>query len=233
MAVKIFAKISYNINGVASPSIIYASAWTDELNKLDSDERKIANFIFIQEILFFKRLGSRIPNIIYPDASAVDAPIDADTTQEELFSMFGFVANEKYPFNSYMPVIGGIGEEAVTEKLAFIMNNLAHDTLSESANNSEPAKAFFYIHKAATDEIDSFMADHPAIDEVNASVTDFYDLLSPCIATKNDTLEANGYQQATQNGNAIVLYADSITYVDLSINNPDTRPLYDPYMTPI
>ena len=221
MAVKIFAKISYNINGVASPSIIYASAWTDKLNKLDSDERKIANFIFTQEILFFKRLGSRIPSIIYPDASAVDVPIDADTTQEELFSMFGFVANEKYPFNSYMPVIGGIGEEAVTEKLAFIMNNLAHDTLSESANNSEPAKVFFYIHKLTIPEIDSFADRHPALNTVNASVTDLYDLLLPCIATKNGALEADGYRQATQNGNAIVFYADSIAYYNAGVFNPE------------
>ena len=219
MAVKIFAKISYNINGVASPSIIYASAWTDELNKLDSDERKIANFIFTQEILFFKRLGSRIPSIIYPDAAAVDLPIDTYTTQEDLFSMFGFVENEKYPLNSYMPVIGAIGNDVVSEKLAFIMSNLAHVT-SEGTVNIEPAKVFFYIHKLTTAEIDSFADSHPALNTVNASVTDLYDLLLPHVATKNDALEADGYRQATQNGNAIVFYADCIAYYPTGVFNP-------------
>ena len=214
MPVKIFAKISYNINGVASPSIIYASAWTDVLNKLDSDERKIANFTFTQEILFFARLGSIISGIVYPDAAAVDLPIDTYTTQEDLFSMFGFVENEKYPLNSYMPVIGAIGNDVVSEKLAFIMNSLAH-----GGNDIEPAKVFFYIHKLTTAEIDSFADSHPALNTVNASVTDLYDLLLPHVATKNNALEAKGYRQATQSGNAIVFYADCITYLNIENQN--------------
>lgn len=207
MAVKIFTKMSYNINGVASPSIIYASAWVDELNEINSDERKISSFLGTQSFPFFNMLQMYSP--LQPDVRTSNLPIDE--TWEESLTRLGFVENENHPLDSYVPIIGFIGEDEVTEKLAFIMSNLAYDT-AHSGNDIEPAKAFFYIHKLTTDEIDSFLDDHPAIDEVNASVTDLYDLLLPCIATKNDVLEAGGYRQATNNGDAIVLYADSITY---------------------
>lgn len=216
MAVKIFSKVSYNINGVASPSITQALAWTDELNELNSDERKISGFLGYQNFPFFT--GSQIQVVSPPNAMAHNFP--RDKSPEEILSMFGLVENEKYPSNSYMPVIGFIGSDTSTEKSAFIMNNLAHAT-SEGAVNIEPAKAFFYIHKLTTAEIDSFSDDHPGLEEVNASVTDLYDLLLPCLTTKNDAFEADGYRQATQNGNTIVLYADCIYYENAVFHNPD------------
>lgn len=208
MAVKIFAKISYNINGVASPSFIVASAWTDEPNEMNSDELKIYSFLEYQSLPLF--MSTPIPSFFAPNAMADDFPVDK--SPEEVFSMFGFVENEKYPLTSHMPVIGFIGGDIDLEKYAFIMNNLAHHT-SEGAVNIEPAKSFFYIHKLTTAEIDSFADSHPALNTVAANVTDFYDLLLPCIATKNDELEADGFRQATQNGNAIVFYADCVTYM--------------------
>ena len=207
MAVKIFAKISYNINGVASPSFIAALAWTDEPNEMNSDELKISSFLDYQSLAFF--MNTPIPSFSAPNAMADDFPVDK--SREEVFSMFGFVENEKYPLTSHMPVIGFIGGHMRTAKNLILMNNLAHDT-SEGTVNIEPAKAFFYIHKLTTAEIDSFADSHPGLNTVDASVTDFYDLLLPCIATKNDELEADGFRQATQNGNAIVFYADSIAY---------------------
>lgn len=216
MAVKIFAKISYNINGVASPSMTHALAWVDELNKLDSDTRKISSFLGYQSLPFF--MGTPIQGFSPPDAMANDFPIDK--SPDEVFSMFGFVENENYPFDKYMRTVGFIGNDMTTGKLAFIMNNLAYDT-SDGDDNSEPAKVFFYIHKLTTAEIDSFADSHPALNTVNASVTDLYDLLLPCIATKNGALEADGYRQATQNGNSIVFYADSIAYYNAGVFTPE------------
>ena len=218
MAVKIFAKISYNINGVASPSITHALTWTDELNELNSDERKISSFLGAQSLPFF--MGTPIRGFSPPDAMANNFPIDK--SPEEVFRMFGFVENENYPFDKYMRAVGFIGNDMTTGKLAFIMNNLAYDT-ADSGVNAEPAEVFFYIHKLTTDEIDSFLNDHSflELDAIDASVTDLYDLLLPCIATKNDALEADGYRQATQNGNAIVFYADSIAYYNAGVFNPE------------
>ena len=211
MAVKIFAKISYNINGVASPSIILASAWADELNKLDTDERKIANFVLTQGFSFFTSLGHGALEISYPESMANEF-MYSDEVQDDFFGMFGFVENEKYPLDKYTPVIGSIGEDANAESLAFIMNNLAYAT-SEGVVNIEPAKVFFYIHKLTADEIDSFVDNKPEYNDGETSVTDLYDLLLPHVATKNNALEAYGFRQATQNGNAIVLYADCVTYL--------------------
>ena len=209
MAVKIFAKISYNINGVASPIITYARAWNDALNELNSDERKISSFFYNYDFPFFTTVD-------YPTVNEIDSTLTMqdfsfDGSPEEVFGMFGVVENEKYPFGSYTPVIGYVGSNSEIEKFAFIMNNLAHDT-SEGAINIEPAKAFFYIHKLTTAEIDDFANSYPELNTVDASVTDLYDLLLPCIATKNDELEADGFRQATQNGNTIVFYADCIAY---------------------
>lgn len=209
MAVKIFAKVSYNINGVVSPSFIVASAWTDELNEMNSDERKILSFFYSYDIPFFRPIDDAMGNEIDSDLMVQNFPFDGSL--EEVFDMFGVVENEKYPFDSYMPVIGFIGSDTSTEKSAFIMNNLAHAT-SEGVVNIEPAKVFFYIHKLTADEIDSFADNKPELNTVDASVTDLYDLLLPHVATKNATLEADGYRQATQNGNAIVFYSDSIAY---------------------
>lgn len=214
MAVKIFAKASYNINGVASPSIIQALAWTDEPNEIDSDERKIYSFLGAQSFPFF--MGSPMPIAPSPDAMAHNFP--TDKPPEEILSLFGLTDNEKYPFGEYMPTVGFIGGDMATEKLAFIMGNLAYDT-AHGNNNTEPAKAFFYIHKLTTAEIDSFLDDHPGLETVNASATDLYDLLLPCVATKNDMFEADGYRQATQRGGAIVFYADCINYIS-TMNNP-------------
>ena len=215
MAVKIFAKISYNINGVASPSITHALTWTDELNELNSDERKISSFLGAQSLPFF--MGTPIRGFSPPDAMANNFPIDK--SPEEVFRMFGFVENENYPFDKCMRAVGFIGSDMTTGKLAFIMNSLVHDT-SDGDDNSEAAKVFFYIHKLTTAEIDSFADSHPALNTVNASVTDLYDLLLPHVATKNDALEADGYRQATQNGNAIVFYADCIAYYPIGVFNP-------------
>lgn len=213
MPVKIFAKVSYNINGVASPSIILASAWVDELNKLDTDERKIANFVLTQGFSFFTSLGHGALEISYPESMANEF-MYSDEVQDDFFGMFGFVENEKYPFDKYMPVIGSIGEDANAESLAFIMNNLAYAT-ANGVDDIEPAKAFFYIHKLTTDEIDSFFGIHPEYNDGETSVTDLYDLLLPCVTVKNDTFEADGYRQATQKGSAIVFYADCITYLNI------------------
>lgn len=208
MPVKIFAKFSYNINGVASPSIIQALAWTDEPNEINSDERKILSFLGAQSFPFF--MGS--PMLIAPSPDAMVNNFPIDKTPEEIISMFGLPDNEKYPFGYYVPTIGFIGSDMVTEKLAIIMSNLAYDT-AHGDGNTEPAEVFFYIHKLTTDEIDSFLDDHPGLETVNASATDLYDLLLPCVATKNDMFEADGYRQATQNGSAIVFYADCINYL--------------------
>lgn len=218
MAVKIFAKISYNINGVASPSIILASAWVDELNKLDTDERKIANFVLTQGFSFFTSLGNGALEIFYPESMANEF-MYSDEVQDDFLGMFGFVENEKYPFDKYTPVIGSIGEYANAKSLAFIMNNLAYATAND-VDDIEPEEVFFYIHKLTADEIDSFADSRPEYNDGETSVTDLYDLLLPHVATKNGTLEAKGFRQATQNGNAIVLYADCITY--LNIENPGT-----------
>lgn len=208
MAVKIFAKVSYNINGVASPSFILALAWVDELDEINSDERKLSSFLVAQSFPFFMGTPMSIP--LLPDTEAHNFPMD--NTPEEILSMFGLPDNEKYPFGYYVPTIGFIGGNMVTEKLAIIMSNLAYDT-AHGDGNTEPAEVFFYIHKLTTDEIDSFLDDHPGLETVNASATDLYDLLLPCVATKNDMFEADGYRQATQNGSAIVFYADCINYL--------------------
>ena len=218
MAVKIFAKISYNINGVASPSITHGLRWTDELNELNSDERKIASFLGAQGLPFF--MGEPIPRVSPPDAMANDFPIDK--SPEEVLSMFGFVENKNYPFDKYTRTVGFIGNDMTTGKTAFIMNNLAHDT-ADGDDNSEPAKVFFYIHKLTAAEVNSFVDSHPDMGNGESSVTDLYDLLLPCIATKNDALEADGYRQATQNGNSIVFYADSIAYYNAGVFNPKER----------
>lgn len=209
MAVKIFAKVSYNINGVASPSFILASAWTDDLNEMNNDTKKILSFYHNAYIPFLEPMGNPMGTYVRSDVSVNNIP--TDKSLEEISRMFGLVENEKYPLYSYTPVIGYVGSNSEIEKFAFIMNNLAHDT-SEGAINIEPAKAFFYIHKLTTAEIDDFANSYPELNTVDASVTDLYDLLLPCIATKNDEIEADGYRQATQNGNTIVFYADCITY---------------------
>ena len=208
MAVKIFAKISYNINGFASPSFILALAWNDVLNTLDSDERKIISFLDYQSFPFFTKSSMYSPT--RPNVRTSNLPIYE--TWEEFVTIFGFVENEKFPFDEYDQTIGFIGNNMVTEKLAFIMNNLAYDT-AHGDGNTEPAEVFFYIHKLTADDIDSFLNEHTVLENVNASVTDFYDLLLPCIATKNDMCEADGYRQATQKDNAIVFYADCINYL--------------------
>jgi hypothetical protein len=209
MAVKIFAKVSYNINGVASPSFIVASAWTDELNEMNGDESKISSFFYNYDFPFFTTVDYPTVNEIDSTLTTQDFPFDG--SPEEVFGMFGVVENEKYPFGSYMPAIGFIGRNRELEKYAFIMNNLARAT-SHGVSAIEPAKAFFYIHKLTTADIDSFLDDHPSLETVSASVTDLYDLLLPHVATKNDVLEADGYRQAAQKDNAIVFYADCITY---------------------
>lgn len=215
MAVKIFAKVSYNINGVASPSFIMASAFTDELNEINSDAHKILSFSYYQKLPFF--METSIPSFYQP--TAVEDDFSVDKSLEEVFRMFGLPDNEKYPSTSYFPIIGFLGSDIIREKSEFIMNNLANAKL-DSIFNIEPAKVFFYIHKLTTAEIDSFADSHPALNTVNASVTDLYDLLLPHVATKNDALEADGYRQATQNGNAIVFYADCIAYYPTGVFNP-------------
>ena len=215
MAVKIFAKVSYKINGVASPSIILASAWTDELNEMNSDLRKISSFFYNYYFPFFTTVDYPTINELVSTLTAVDFLFDESS--EGAFGMFGIVENEKYPFGRYMPAIGFIGINRELEKYAFIMNNLARAT-SHGVSAIEPAKAFFYIHKLTTDEIDSFADSHPELNTVAANVTDLYDLLLPHVATKNNALEADGYRQATQNGNTIVFYADSIAYYPTRFN---------------
>lgn len=220
MPVKIFAKFSYNIHGVASPSFIVASAWTDELNEMNSDTRKILSFFYSFDIPFFMPTGGgAMGNNINPNAIAHNFPVIKSL--DELLAMFGLTDNEKYPFGDYMPTVGFIGDDTATEKLAIIMSNLAYDTAR--GVNTEPAEVFFYIHKLTTAEIDSFADSHPDLEPINASVTDLYDLLLPCVATKNDMFEADGYRQATQKGNAIVFYADCINYLSVMNNPPIAR----------
>lgn len=217
MAVKIFAKISYNINGVASPSIILASAWVDELNEMNDDTQKILSFYHSGNIPFLAPMGDPMGTYVRSDVNVDNIP--NDKSLEEILSMFGVFENEKYPSTSYFPLIGYIGSYIIIEKLVILMNNLAYDT-ANGVDDIEPAKVFFYIHKLTADEIDSFADSQPELNTVDASVTDLYDLLLPHVATKNNALEADGYRQATQNGNAIVLYADCITYLYFKNQNP-------------
>ena len=210
MAVKIFAKVSYKINGVASPSIILASAWTDELNEMNSDERKILGFYHNTIIPFLAPMGDPLGTYVRSDVSMSNIPIDK--SPEEIFSWFGFIENEKHPFHSYMPVIGYVGSDMITKKFVVIMNNLAVNT-AHGDFDGEPAKLFFNIHKLTTAEIDNFANSYPELEPINASATDLYDLFLPHIATKNDALEADGFSQATQNGDTIVFHADCVTYM--------------------
>ena len=212
MAVKIFAKISYNINGVVSPSFIVVSAWTDDLNEMNNDTKKIISLFYNTDIPFLAPMGNPMGTYVGSNVSVSNIP--TDKSLEESFRMFGIVENEKYPLDSYMPSIGRVGEDIKIEKLAFIMNNLASMT-SQGVSTVEPAEVFFYIHKLTTAEIDDFADSYPELNTIDASVTDLYDLLLPHIATKNGTLEAKGYRQATQNGNAIVFYADCIAYHEI------------------
>ena len=221
MAVKIFAKISYNINGVASPSIILASAWVDELNEMNDDTQKILSFYHSVNIPLLAPMGDPMGTYVRSDVNVDNIP--NDKSLEEIIRMFGLPDNEKYPFDSYIPVIGYVGDNIDLEKFAFIMNNLADNT-ADGAFDGEPAKVFFYIHKLTADEIDSFADSQPELNTVDASVTDLYDLLLPHVATKNNALEADGYRQATQSGNAIVFYADCITYLHVKNQNPKEIP---------